>query len=69
MSFNYILFSSFKKYLAQQELATLMEAFAIYEANSCITFVKRTTEEYYISVEKTGGGWDHIFKKTIFFQR
>ena len=40
-----------------------MEAFAIYEANSCITFVKRTTEEYYISVEKTGGGWDHILKK------
>ncbi|XP_046457182.1 hatching enzyme 1.2-like [Daphnia pulex] len=39
-----------------QELATLMEAFAIYEANSCIRFVQRTTEEYYVSVEKTGGG-------------
>jgi hypothetical protein len=33
-----------------------MEAFAIYEANSCIRFVQRTTEEYYVSVEKTGGG-------------
>ncbi|KAK4010098.1 hypothetical protein OUZ56_019246 [Daphnia magna] len=39
-----------------QERDTLLEAFAIYEANSCITFVERTNQEFYVSVEKTGGG-------------
>lgn len=39
-----------------QERATLDEAFALYEANTCITFVERTNQRDYVSVQKTGGG-------------
>ncbi|KZS17660.1 Metalloendopeptidase-like protein [Daphnia magna] len=39
-----------------QELEALYEVFAMYEAKSCVTFVKRTTEDFYVSIQKTGGG-------------
>ncbi|XP_046645314.1 hatching enzyme 1.2-like [Daphnia pulicaria] len=39
-----------------EERATLDEAFALYEANTCITFVERTNQRDYVSVQKTGGG-------------
>ena len=43
-------------FLAAQELATLEDTFAQYEAKSCLKFRQRTTEPNFIFVEKTGGG-------------
>lgn len=43
-------------YTAANELATLQEAFDLYEANTCLTFVRRTNERNYVAVQKTGGG-------------
>ncbi|XP_046645178.1 zinc metalloproteinase nas-13-like isoform X1 [Daphnia pulicaria] len=39
-----------------EELATLADAFAQYEANSCIRFIVRNKEKDYVIVQKTGGG-------------
>lgn len=43
-------------YAGGQELEALYEVFAMYEDKSCVTFVKRTTEDFYVSIQKTGGG-------------
>ncbi len=43
-------------FTAAEELATLADAFAQYEANSCIRFIVRNKEKDYVIVQKTGGG-------------
>ena len=43
-------------YSADQELATLQEAFDKYQNFTCITFVERTNQVNYVSIQKTGGG-------------
>ncbi len=51
-----ILLLWFNMSLAADELATLQEAFAQYEAKTCITFIERTNQPNYVAVQKTGGG-------------
>ncbi|XP_057368483.1 axoneme-associated protein mst101(2)-like [Daphnia carinata] len=39
-----------------QETEAIYDVFTMYETKSCVTFVKRTTEDSYVSIQKTGGG-------------
>ncbi|KAI9558692.1 hypothetical protein GHT06_015481 [Daphnia sinensis] len=42
----------------EDERVTLDEVFALYEDNTCITFVERTDQRDYVSVKNTGTGLD-----------
>lgn len=56
ISYNDEEFFCVKMHAGDREVEAIDEVFAMFEASSCITFVKHTIEEFYVSIQKTGDG-------------